>query len=60
MEPKKISLEGLSKEELLQRYKNLLTIAQKAKAAKDGKIYKNLYCSSHFIHHGKIFRRLVQ
>jgi hypothetical protein len=36
MDPKKISLDSLTKEELIQRYKNLLTIAQKAKAAKDG------------------------
>lgn len=34
---KKIPLEALDKEELVRRCKNYLAIAQKAKAAKDGK-----------------------
>lgn len=36
-ESKRSSLENLSKEELLQKCKALLSIAQRAKAAKDGK-----------------------
>jgi hypothetical protein len=37
MEAKRV-LESLSKEELLQKCRNLLTLAQKAKQAKDGKL----------------------
>ena len=38
-------LAELSKEDLIQRCKKLLQIAQKAKAAKDGKISrKHFYC----------------
>ncbi|XP_059472691.1 GRIP and coiled-coil domain-containing protein 2-like [Neocloeon triangulifer] len=35
MDQKKLALEALSKEEIIQKYRNLLVIAQKAKAAKD-------------------------
>jgi len=41
---KKTPLEELDKEELVKRCKNYLVIAQKAKAAKDGKCLLNKFC----------------
>jgi hypothetical protein len=41
-EPKRTSLETLSKEELLQKCKALLSIAKRAKAAKDGKYFAKM------------------
>ncbi|XP_065338570.1 GRIP and coiled-coil domain-containing protein 2-like isoform X1 [Cloeon dipterum] len=38
-------LEALSKEEVIQKYKNLLIIAQKAKAAKDGNLLNEYFLS---------------
>ena len=35
-----MTLESLSKEEIIQKYKGLLGIAKKAKHAKDGKLEK--------------------
>jgi hypothetical protein len=57
MEPKKIALESLSKEELLQRYKNLLTIAQRAKAAKDGEFDNQIRFKCALLLFSKLFRR---
>ena len=36
-----MTLESLSKEEIIQKYKGLLGIAKKAKQAKDGKLEKH-------------------
>ena len=41
----KRGLQDMSKEELIQKCKGLLTIAQKAKAAKDGKKTNLIYVS---------------
>lgn len=39
----KVSLEKLSREELLDKYKGILVIAKKAKQAKDGKREEDLF-----------------
>lgn len=41
-----MSLESLSKEEIIQKYKGLLGIAKKAKQAKDGKYEDETFSDS--------------